>query len=188
MKIYTGSGDLGKTSLFSGERIAKSGLRIGAYGEIDELNSVLGMLIAELPESLETPRRDLGQVQRDLMDIGAWLATTPGAAAAASLPPFQAGREAFLERAIDLMDGELPPLRSFILPGGHRSAAWAHICRTVCRRAERHVVAMAAEAPDENEATTGPVLTYVNRLSDYLFILARYCNHALGIEETVWEQ
>ena len=188
MKIYTGSGDLGKTSLFSGERIAKSGLRIEAYGEIDELNSVLGMVIAELPAPLDENRRDLVRVQGDLMEIGAWLSTTPGAPAAASLPPFDPGRESFLEAAIDRMDEQLPPLRSFILPGGHQSAAWSHIARTVCRRAERRVTALLLDRPEENEAIAGPMQTYINRLSDYLFILARYCNQAVGIADTPWEQ
>ena len=185
MKVYTGSGDKGKTSLFSGERIAKSDRRIAAYGDVDELNSILGMLAAVLPESLAEQRAEVLAAQSELLHVGAWLATTPGAAAAASLKPFEESRAAALEGAIDAMDAALPPLTQFVLPGGHSTAAWAHVARTVCRRAERHVVDAVSDQPTPAPSTT-PILVYLNRLSDYLFVLARFCNHALAVTEARW--
>ena len=186
MKIYTGRGDKGKTSLFSGERIAKSDRRIAAYGDVDELNSILGMLIAVMPEELAECRHTVAGIQSDLFHVGAWLATTASAAAAAHLRPFGDDRAALLEAAIDAMDAELPPLTQFILPGGHPAAAWAHIARTVCRRAERLAVAPSAQAPEACTAPP-PTLAYLNRLSDYLFFLARFCNHVTGVAESRWE-
>ena len=184
MKIYTGSGDRGKTSLFSGERIVKSDLRIEAYGDVDELNSVLGGLIAGLPDSLHPLAAELTQIQADLLDIGAWLATTPGSSAVDMLAPFTPEKVAWLEAAIDRLDESLSPLNGFILPGGHLSAAMAHIARTVCRRAERHTLRVI-DAPQSESASV--MRTYLNRLSDYLFVLARYCNLQTGTAETLWE-
>ena len=184
MKIYTGSGDRGKTSLFSGERIVKSDLRIEAYGDVDELNSVLGGLIAGLPGPLLSHVAELERIQCDLLDVGAWLATTPGSGAADMLAPFLPERFARLEAAIDRQDDALPPLRGFILPGGHPWAARAHVARTVCRRAERHALRAATSPQDE---TGGAILKYLNRLSDYFFVLARTCNHKTGTAETLWE-
>lgn len=186
MKVYTGSGDKGKTSLFSGERIAKSHQRIAAYGDVDELNSLLGMLAAVMPDALADRREEVLAAQRNLLHAGAWLATTPGAPAEAHLKPFGDAHAAGLEAAIDAMDARLPPLTQFILPGGHPTAAWAHVARTVCRRAERHVVGLGADAPGTQDAI-GAILVYLNRLSDYLFVLARWSNHALGVAETCWE-
>ena len=184
MKIYTGSGDRGKTSLFSGERIGKSDLRIEAYGDVDELNSVLGGVIAALPDSLSPLAGELTKIQCDLLGVGAWLATTPGSSAVGMLAPFTPEKVAWLEAAIDRLDEPLPPLQGFILPGGHPAAAGAHVARTVCRRAERHVLRITDDAGD---ASTGPLLTYLNRLSDYLFVLARHCNLQTGTAETLWE-
>ncbi len=184
MKVYTGSGDRGKTSLFSGERITKSDLRIEAYGDVDELNSVLGGLIAGLPEPLASLRNELTQIQCDLLDVGAWLATTPGSAAEEMLTPFTPEKVFWLEAAIDRLDNTLPPLKGFILPGGHPASAQAHVARTVCRRAERHAL-VVQEAP--GDVSYSEILTYLNRLSDYLFVLARYCNHQTGTAETLWE-
>lgn len=184
MKVYTGSGDRGKTSLFSGERIVKSDLRIEAYGDVDELNSELGVLIAGLPEALKPLAAGLAKIQADLLDIGAWLATTPGSAAVDMLAPFTSEKVAGLEAAIDRLDEPLPPLTGFILPGGHLSAATAHVARTVCRRAERHALRVTDSPQDES---VGVMLTYLNRLSDYLFVLARYCNQQTGTAETLWE-
>ncbi len=186
MKIYTGSGDKGKTSLFSGERIAKSDRRIAAYGDVDELNSILGMLIAVMPEKLAACRNLLSGIQSDLLHVGAWLATTPGARAAGHLKPFDDDRAAALEAAIDAMDAELPPLKQFVLPGGHPAACWAHMARTVCRRAERLAVARVSETPDGGKGLI-PILIYLNRLSDYLFVLARFCNHTMEVAESRWE-
>jgi cob(I)alamin adenosyltransferase len=184
MKVYTGSGDQGKTSLFSGERIPKNDLRIEAYGDVDELNSVLGGLMAALPEPLAPLGEELERIQCDLLNIGAWLATTPGSASVKMLSPFIPARVAWLEAAIDRLDEILPPLTGFILPGGHPSGAWAHVARTVCRRAERHTLRVTDAPQDESTAV---IRTYLNRLSDYLFVLARYCNYQTGTAETLWE-
>jgi len=184
MKIYTGSGDRGKTSLFSGERIVKSDLRIEAYGDVDELNSVLGGLIAGLPDSLRPLAGDLMKIQCDLLDIGAWLATTPESSAVEMLVPFTPKKVAWIEAAIDRLDEPLPPLQGFILPGGHPAAAGSHIARTVCRRVERHVLRIK---DDHRDVSASSLLTYLNRLSDYLFVLARYCNLKTGTAETLWE-
>jgi cob(I)alamin adenosyltransferase len=186
MKIYTGSGDRGKTSLFSGERVAKNNLRTEAYGDLDELNSCLGALTAALEESHESIA-EIRQIQSDLFHIGACLATTPGSPSAAALEPFDEQKSLYLETAIDRMDQHLPPLKGFILPGGRMPAALAHVARTVCRRAERHVVSLlkdktSGQTPEAYQA----VLVYLNRLSDYLFVLARYCNHLAGEADILW--
>jgi cob(I)alamin adenosyltransferase len=187
MKIYTGTGDHGKTSLFSGERVTKAHSRIEAYGDLDELNSVLGALAAAVGEPAEV-RRELAEVQADLFRIGAWLATSPGSSAAAMLVPLDPARSHALERAIDRMDDHLPKLQGFILPGGHPSAAWAHVARTVCRRTERRVVALAAEsAPPDADGQLDPTIVYLNRLSDYLFVLARHLNRVQGIADVAWK-
>jgi len=187
MKIYTGSGDRGKTSLFSGERVGKDNDRIEAYGDLDELNAVLGALVAVLPEAPPELRAELQAIQADLFCIGAWLATSPGAPAAESLAPIDLGRSVWLEGAIDRMEEDLPPLTAFILPGGHPSAAWAHVARTVCRRVERRVVRLAGDLPQgEATAPLGRAMIYLNRLSDYLFVFSRHCNHRHGIADTPW--
>lgn len=189
MKIYTGSGDRGKTSLFSGERVAKDNDRIEAYGDLDELNSVMGALAAALPASAADIRAELELIQSDLFCIGAWLATSPGAAAAASLPPIDPERTAALERAIDRIDATLPPLTGFILPGGSPCAGWAHIARTVCRRTERRVVRLAAETRDAGAAgQIGRAIVQLNRLSDYLFVLARHLNRIQGLADISWKR
>jgi cob(I)alamin adenosyltransferase len=188
MKIYTGSGDRGKTSLFSGERVAKNNLRTEAYGDLDELNSCLGTLTAALAESHESVA-EIRQIQSDLFHIGACLATTPGSPSAAALEAFDEQKSRYLETAIDRMDQHLPPLKGFILPGGRMTAALAHVARTVCRRAERHVVGLSedkttGQTPDAYQA----ILVYLNRLSDYLFVLARYCNHLAGEMDVLWKK
>ena len=189
MKIYTGSGDRGKTSLFSGERILKSDDRIEAFGDIDELNSLLGVLVKHLPSQAPELAAEIEQVQADLFQVGAWLATTAGSAAVERLVVVSEARIRFLEAAMDRMTADLAPLRGFILPGGHVAAAWAHLARTVCRRAERHVVALFERIFDaELPAAQARVLIYVNRLSDYLFTLARYLNHVTGVAETLWSE
>ncbi len=186
MKIYTGTGDRGKTGLFSGERVSKDSARIEAYGTVDELNSVLGALRAALPvRQPETPA-ELHAIQGDLFRIGAWLATTPGSSAAAALEMFDPQRIAALERAIDRIDASLPPLAGFILPGGGIGAGWAHLARTVCRRAERRVVGIAGGETNPETAALKQALVYLNRLSDYLFVLARHLNQLEGIQETPW--
>jgi cob(I)alamin adenosyltransferase len=168
VKIYTRTGDHGQTSLFGGARVAKHDARIEAYGTVDELNSFLGAVtgIEEMPS-----------IQSDLFDIGAHLAS-PGTSRFAGV---DAARIEFLERRIDAMESELAPLKTFILPGGSASAAQLHIARTVCRRAERRVVALE----DESEATQSTI-AYLNRLSDYLFVAARYANLKAGVSDVPW--
>lgn len=186
MKIYTGTGDKGKTSLFSGERVPKDNVRIDAYGDIDELNSILGALAAHLsnqPELIE----ELRQIQSTLMQISAWLATTPDSALIESLEELTAAQITFLENAIDRLGQGLPVLNSFILPQGHPTAAWAHVARTVCRRSERKVLPLINTRPEGKAAEQyRKSLVYLNRLSDYLFVLARYCNHIKGVSDKLW--
>jgi len=188
VKIYTGGGDRGKTSLFSGERVAKDDARVEAYGEIDELNAVIGALAASLPPDRPAVKDEAHEIQRDLMTIGALLATLPDAPHFADLPRIAPERIAALETAMDRMDALLAPLNAFILPGGSIPAAWAHVARTVCRRAERRIIRLsdqagAAPLPDAQRN----LLVYINRLSDYLFVLARYCNAAAGVEDIQWK-
>jgi cob(I)alamin adenosyltransferase len=189
MKIYTGGGDRGKTSLFSGERVNKSDLRVEAYGDVDELNSLLGALLAFLPSGEATLSGEIQRIQSDLLHVGAWLAVTPGSPASSELQSITQEHSKGLETAIDRLEQELPALKDFLLPGGHVSAAWAHVARAVCRRAERHVVRLLA-GTDEEEASLQlrGVIMYLNRLSDYLFVLARYCNKIQGQPDTLWKK
>ena len=187
MKIYTGTGDKGKTSLFSGERVSKSDARIDAYGDLDELNSILGALTAHLVAEKERVS-ELQQIQSDLLRAGAWLATRPDSVATESLEEISNEPIVFLENAIDRLEKELPALKDFILPGGHISSAWAHVARTVCRRCERKVVPLTDEARQSNAAEQYQnLLVLLNRLSDYLFVLARYCNHLHGVSDKLWK-
>jgi cob(I)alamin adenosyltransferase len=179
MKIYTRGGDRGETGLVGGARVAKSALRVAAYGEVDELNAALGAAAAEL-ESADH-RRALAAVQRTLFELGAELATPPGNERAGGTPPVAMAEVTALEAAIDALDARLAPLRHFLLPGGTRAGAALHLARTVCRRAERAVVAL-----DRAEAVRPEVLAYLNRLSDYLFTLARAVNAEAGAAETEW--
>jgi cob(I)alamin adenosyltransferase len=170
VKIYTRTGDAGETSLFGGARVSKDDPRIVAYGTIDELNSFLGVARASWPAS--PIGEQFARIQSDLLAIGAHLAS-PGSSRFAGVDP---GRIAELEKAIDAMEGELPPLRNFILPGGCAAAAHLHVARTVCRRAERLVVALHDEAS----------IAYLNRLSDFFFVAARYANLKHGVADVVW--
>jgi cob(I)alamin adenosyltransferase len=179
MKIYTKTGDAGDTSLFAGGRVRKHHLRVEAYGTVDELNAQLGFAQAfPLPDQA---RRWLEQVQNTLFVIGSDLAT-PHDSAADWLKRLTAEQVAPLETWIDAMDADLPPLKNFILPGGTAGAAALHIARTVCRRAERVAVLLS------DEETINPhVITYLNRLSDFLFTLSRWVNLQAGQEETIWK-
>ena len=189
MKIYTGTGDHGKTSLFSGERVSKSDRRIEAYGDVDELNSLLGALTADLKEENTVPADALQRVQADLFQLSALLAVTPDSPAMDSLEKISDNRVSELEQAIDELDAKLPALSGFILPGGHPTAAWAHICRSVCRRAERHVIRISDEYSQGEAAEQFQLaVVYLNRLSDYLFVLARYFNQLRGVSDTLWKQ
>lgn len=176
MKIYTRTGDSGETSLFSGGRVPKDHLRVEAYGTVDELNSLLGLLLCEpLPDSVE---QRLRVVQESLFSIGGTLADPAG-----KFPHDPAAWDpAPIETWIDDMESELQPLDRFILPGGSRAAALAHVARTVCRRAERRVLAVTSGAPGVPEG----LLPYLNRLSDALFVLARFANARLGIADPEW--
>jgi cob(I)alamin adenosyltransferase len=188
MKIYTGTGDRGKTSLFSGERVKKSHARIELCGDIDELNSVLGALAAVLPDDRSKTVEEIQHIQSFLLQIGAWFSTTPGSPVRAEVKIINESHIRCLETAIDRMEEMLPELKDFILPGGHLSAAWAHMARAVCRRVERNAVRLFEEiedkkAPDENKNT----VVCLNRLSDYLFVLARYCNLLSGVKDIPWK-
>lgn len=188
LKIYTGTGDKGKTSLFSGERVSKKNARIDAYGDLDELNSILGALAACLSNE-ETLIDELHQIQSDLFHIGAWLATTPESAAIESLEEIAAEQITFLENAIDRFAKDLPVLKGFILPGGHITAAWAHMARTVCRRTERKVVPLVSKSLKGKAAEQyRNLFVFLNRLSDYLFVLARHCNRIQRVSDQLWEK
>ena len=177
MKIYTRTGDRGETSLFGGARVAKNDARIEAYGTVDELSSFLGVARASsLPSDVDTT---LEQVQRDLFDVGAHLAS-PGTSRFTGVDP---QRIEELERAIDAMERELAPLTNFILPGGALPAAQLHVARTVCRRAERCVVGLHDDSP-----ATESTIAYLNRLSDYLFVAARFANLRADTPDVPWKR
>lgn len=173
-KIVTRTGDDGSTGLASGDRVRKNDARITALGEVDELNSVIGVLLAEtLPENV---RDALTGVQHDLFDLGGEL-SLPGH------PVISASHLERIEQQVSAFNAPLPPLKDFILPGGHRTAALAHVARAVCRRAERAVVALSGSNP----STALPV-QYLNRLSDLLFVLSRTLNRAGGGDDVLWQQ
>ncbi len=182
MKIYTRTGDAGTTSLVGGTRVKKSSVRLEAYGTIDELNSWLGMLVANATALDDAARTTLLSVQNNLFNVGCYLATD-STANAPTPPPAIARATAMLEAEIDRITPQLPQLRAFILPGGCPDAALANVCRTVCRRAERHIAALADEAPVDAE-----VSAFVNRLSDYLFTLGRQLNLLTNTTEQTWQQ
>ena len=181
--LYTRTGEDGTTSLVGGTRIAKNSLRVSAYGDIDELNSHLGVVqayAAKIPAADGEAERLLG-IESVMFEIGSYLATAP---AEEPLPckGTTPERIAELENEIDTLDSITPPQNSFILPGGTVAAAHAHVARTVCRRAERSILTLA----DSGEPVDPAVLTYINRLSDYLFILARYLNHLASVPDIPW--
>jgi cob(I)alamin adenosyltransferase len=179
MKIYTKTGDGGETGLFGGPRVRKDDPRIEAYGTVDELNAVLGLVrCGPLPVEIGVL---LAQVQNELFDLGAELATPePARMGTATLGPAQI---TVLEQAIDRNEAKLAPLKQFILPGGTRPAAELHLARTVCRRAERRLIALTAV-----EAVSQDLVVYLNRLGDLLFVLARAVNHAAGRPDVPWQK
>jgi cob(I)alamin adenosyltransferase len=181
MKIYTKSGDGGETALFGGARVRKDDPRVAAYGTVDELNAAIGLARSTLPMDFEDAL--LETAQRALFTIGAELAAPDPAKLAKALPgpPVGSSNVEELERAIDRLDARLTPLRGFILPGGAPKAAALHVARTVCRRAERRVVALARIA-----GVSPALIQYLNRLSDLLFVLARAANAAAGREDVAW--
>jgi cob(I)alamin adenosyltransferase len=184
-RIYTRTGDDGTTGLGDGERRPKYDPRIDAYGEIDELNCVIGLarLTTSAPGNADllAIETTLARAQNDLFDLGADLCFPPKPDEGKALRMTGAQVEA-IERAIDVLNADLSPLRSFVLPGGSPAAAALHQARTVCRRAERAIVALAAT---DGESVGAPVIAYVNRLSDYLFVAARYANKR-GAEDVLW--
>ncbi|MDZ7848448.1 MAG: cob(I)yrinic acid a,c-diamide adenosyltransferase [Owenweeksia sp.] len=178
MKIYTRKGDTGETSLIGGVRVSKTHLRIEAYGTVDELNSCLGLL----RDAADHEGNDnfLVSIQHQLFTIGSELASSRNSKM--EIPHLTDEHIEALEREMDRMDNELPELRNFILPGGDLASSHCHLARCVCRRAERRVVALATE-----EAVDEKIVRYLNRLSDFLFVLARFFTHQHGGEETPWK-
>jgi len=181
MRIYTKTGDQGETSLFGGERVKKDHLRVEAYGEVDELNAALGLAVSLVGDKTRNTAQLLQHIQALLFELGAQLATPP----ARQKQPTQMTSQdiAMLERSIDSMEQELTPLQSFILPGGSRFASALHVARSVCRRAERRVVTLRTLEP----STPIIIVTFLNRLSDFLFVVARYANHQEGIADILWQ-
>lgn len=184
MRIYTRSGDSGETGLFGGQRVPKDDLRIEAYGTVDELNAVLGM--ARVHAAGEELEQSIAALQSDLFSLGADMATPreedthKGRIVVERVGPEQVER---LEAQIDHYEAELPPLQSFILPGGHPLAAALHLARVVCRRAERRSVSLQ----HSGEALNPEVLRYLNRLSDLLFVLARVANQRQNVPDIAWK-
>jgi cob(I)alamin adenosyltransferase len=189
-KVYTKFGDRGDTMLASGDTVGKDSPRVAAYGEVDELNAVVGLLRVEVARAGEPvgPREflaeldaQLGRIQQELFDLGAELAT-PGATEGKAPLRVEEADITRLEQELDAWNADLPPLRSFILPGGGPLGASAHLARTVCRRAERTVVALSRVEPVRGEA-----VRYLNRLSDYFFVVARAVAHRFGVPEVLWD-
>jgi len=180
-RIYTKTGDKGDTHLVGGQRVPKDSLRIECFGTVDELNAFVGMACVTSAEKLPQLAAILGRVQHELFNLGSILATK-----AEDVHPKQARvtpvEVAQLEKEIDRANDDLSPLRSFVLPGGSRLNAELHVCRTVCRRAERLAVSLAREEQIPPEA-----VQYLNRLSDAFFVWSRWANHVLGAPEVLWE-
>ncbi len=177
-RIYTKTGDQGDTALGDGSRVPKNHPRVTAYGSIDELNSILGLLLSQEPDVPEAAL--LLSIQNDLLDVGADLCVPQSAKEAPGTHlRIQSEQAQRLEKAIDRLNAELPPLTSFVLPGGCKAAAWCHVARTVCRRAERDVVTLA-----QAEGINPQIVIYLNRLSDLFFVLARV--NSKGQKEVLW--
>ena len=180
-KIYTKTGDKGKTSLIGGTKVPKNHIRINAYGTIDELNAWIGMLGDQLADKHN--REQLREIQDRLFTMGSTLACDPQKVISMKIPDLRESDILLLEKEMDVMNEKLPEMKSFILPGGHIAVSTAHICRTVCRRAERITVEL-----DSFEPIGQPlVIKYLNRLSDFLFVLARFIGKELGVEEIKWK-
>jgi len=180
MKIYTKTGDAGKTSLIGGTKVPKSHIRIESYGTVDELNSYVGLVGDYLSD--EAVKNTLKEIQDRLFTVGSSLAVDPEKEPLMKIPDLTAADVESLEKEIDRMNETLPVMKNFILPGGHVAVSTAHIARCVCRRAERLCVGM-----QEEQLFVEPlVIKYLNRLSDYLFVLARYIGHLLNVAEVAW--
>ncbi len=179
MKIYTKTGDKGTTALFGGKRVSKADLRIDTYGTVDELNSWIGVLRDQQVNSAR--EEELVEIQDRLFTIGSILATEPGNTKV-KVPALLESDINVLEKKIDAMEATLEPMKVFVLPGGHQSVSFGHVARTVCRRAERLVIAL-----DGQETVNALVIQYLNRLSDYLFVLCRKMTSELKAKETPWK-
>ena len=178
--VYTKTGDKGTTALIGGTRVAKTHVRLEAYGTVDELNAHLGLLVTWLAD--ESDRATVLKIQNRLFTIGSHLATDQEKVELRDVSIITAEHVAELEAVIDRIDSTLPPLRAFVIPGGSQGAGICHICRTVCRRAERRILALSEEYQVSPE-----VLSYMNRLSDYLFVLSRRINVVAGSDEIFWD-
>lgn len=178
--VYTKTGDKGMTSLVGGTRVPKTHIRLEAYGTVDELNAHIGLLITYLPEGTE--REFLQNIQHRLFRVGSYLATDRDKTKLSGASILSGEDVEGMEREIDRMENDLQPLRAFILPGGSRGAAVAHVCRTICRRAERRILVLSEQFEIAPE-----LLAYVNRLSDYLFVLSRKINHDEKKDEIIWD-
>lgn len=179
MKIYTKKGDDGTTSLLGGARLPKNHLRIESYGTVDELNSYIGLL---RDQAINIHHKDiLIEIQDRLFTIGSHLAMEPGKSNI-KLPEISESDVSLLEKEIDNMDEKLPPMKSFVLPGGHTTVSYSHICRCICRKAERNCVALS-----QNSEVNPILIKYLNRLSDYLFTLGRMLTMELNVTETPWK-
>ncbi len=187
MKIYTRTGDKGETSLYTGQRVPKNDPLIEAIGTVDECNTSIGVAVSFLPREskFDETRHQLEIIQHALFDLGAALATPRTRATAAKIENTRFDEEAigFLEQWIDKMEESLPKLKTFILPGGTPSGAFLHLARSICRRAERLVIPL-----HDHAEVSQKILMYLNRLSDYLFVLSRYVNNLTGTPETNWKQ
>jgi len=180
LKIYTKTGDKGTTSLIGGTKVPKSDIRIETYGTVDELNSWIGFIKDQLADNF---KNELKEIQDRLFTIGSSLATDAEKEPKMKLPDLHTSDIEFLEKRIDDMTAQLPPMKSFVLPGGHTTVSSIHIVRCICRRAERLAVNMQQHDLFVDEK----LIQYLNRLSDYLFTLARFSAHTLGVEETPWK-
>jgi cob(I)alamin adenosyltransferase len=179
MKIYTKTGDRGQTALFGGARVSKASLRVTAYGDVDELNSHLGVACAHCNDDALAKR--IREIQAELFSLGAELAKNPAKDVDVGVPGVSDHEIEELERDIDTFETELQPLKTFILPGGSQLAAFLHVARTACRRAERAVVLLKEAEPVREE-----VMRYLNRLSDHLFVMARVANHRAKVADVPW--
>ncbi len=179
MKIYTKTGDQGTTGLFGGKRVSKDDIRVEAYGTADELNSAIGILIAQ--NNHPEINQFLNKIQNELFIVGSHLASDP-TKKNEYIPELKPEMITDLEKTIDKMDAIIPPMKFFVLPGGSVSIASTHLCRTICRRAERRIVTLS-----QHESVDQQIIIYFNRLSDYLFTLSRYIAHLDGVEEIPWK-
>jgi cob(I)alamin adenosyltransferase len=184
-RIYTKTGDKGKTALIGGTKVPKSHMRIEAYGTVDELNSFIGLLIDQLNliNYFTSETQTLRAIQDRLFTVGSTLACDPDKEPSMKLPDLKEEDVHQLEELMDKMDEELPEMRNFILPGGHVAVSTAHIVRCVCRRAERHCVLLM----ENDEFVSDLVIKYLNRLSDYFFVLSRYIGMKMEVAEIPWK-